>query len=35
MKKVTIPPSCIHTIDVEGELMHGIYGIEEFSQDFP
>ncbi|HYN44668.1 MAG TPA: reverse transcriptase domain-containing protein [Candidatus Limnocylindrales bacterium] len=35
IKKATIPPSCIHTIGVEGELIRGIYSIEEFCQDFP
>ncbi|HYN44685.1 MAG TPA: reverse transcriptase family protein, partial [Candidatus Limnocylindrales bacterium] len=35
VKKAIIPPSSIQTIEVEGELIKGVYSIEEACQDSP
>ncbi|HYN44446.1 MAG TPA: reverse transcriptase family protein, partial [Candidatus Limnocylindrales bacterium] len=35
VKKVIVPPSCIHSIEIEGDLIQGVYSIEEACQDSP
>ncbi|HYN44438.1 MAG TPA: reverse transcriptase domain-containing protein, partial [Candidatus Limnocylindrales bacterium] len=35
VKKAIVPPSCIHSIEIEGDLIQGVYSIEEACQDSP